>query len=98
MAKQSVPTRFVSLRRVVTVGILATAIGLDSPAVMSQLCVHSQGYWKTHVAEWPVASLVLGSPSNPAHTYSKAALLAILNNNVKNDASLTLAHQLIAAN
>ena len=97
MAKQSVPTGFVSLRRVVTVGILATAIGLDSPAVLSQLCVHSQGYWKTHVAEWPVESLVLGSPSNPAHTYSKAALLAILNNNVKNDASLTLAYQLIAA-
>ena len=97
MAKQSVPTRFVSLRRVVTVGILATAIGLDSPAILSQLCVHSQGYWKTHVAEWPVESLVLGSPSKPAHTYSKAALLAILNNNVKNDASLTLAYQLIAA-
>ena len=42
-------------------------------------------------------SLVLGSPSNPAHTYSKSALLAVLNNNVKNDASMTLAYQLIAA-
>ena len=94
---KSVPPRFASLRRVVTVGILATAIGLDSPAVLSQLCVHSQGYWKTHVAEWPVASLVLGTPTNAAHTYSTSALLAILNTNNKNDASLTLAIQLIAA-
>jgi PKD repeat protein len=92
-----IPLGPVSLRRVAAVVVLTTAVGVGTPPAGTQLCVLSQGYWKTHPAEWPVATLVLGSPSNPAHTYGKSALLAILDTNVKNDASLTLAFQLIAA-
>jgi hypothetical protein len=59
-------------------------------------CPHSQGYWKNNPALWPVSSLVLGS-----QTYSQAELLKILGTAVgtgpKADASLILAHQLIAA-
>ena len=55
-------------------------------------CPLSQGYWKNHPAAWPVDSLVLGTT-----TYSKAGLLAILGTPPRGDASLVLAHQLIAA-
>jgi hypothetical protein len=55
-------------------------------------CPLSQGFWKTHSAAWPVASLILGSK-----TYSKAQLLTILNLTANNDASVILADQLIAA-
>lgn len=55
-------------------------------------CPLTQGYWKNHASAWPVSSLTLGS-----QTYTKAELLAILNTPVKGDASIDLAHQLIAA-
>src|SRR5207249_5797050 len=59
-------------------------------------CPLSQGFWKNHPAAWPVASLTLGS-----QTYTQAELLTILKTPVgtggKADASLILAHQLIAA-
>ncbi len=59
-------------------------------------CPHSQGYWKNHPDAWPVESLTLGSQS-----YTKAELLQILRTPVGGrggaDASLILAHQLIAA-
>jgi hypothetical protein len=55
-------------------------------------CPLSHGFWKTHPDAWPVSSLTLGS-----QTYSQAALLAILTAPVRGDASLILAHQLIAA-
>ncbi|KAB2859050.1 MAG: hypothetical protein F9K46_11245, partial [Anaerolineae bacterium] len=55
-------------------------------------CPKSQGYWKNHGANWPVTSLTLGS-----QTYSQAELLTLLNTEVSGDASLNLAHQLIAA-
>jgi RHS repeat-associated protein/uncharacterized repeat protein (TIGR01451 family) len=60
-------------------------------------CPLSQGYWKTHPEAWPRSSLVLGSPTNPAQTYPKSALLALLGTATHGDASLILADQLIAA-
>ena len=58
----------------------------------SGVCPLTQGYWKNHPNAWPVNSLMLGS-----QTYTKAELLNILNTPVGGDASLNLAHQLIAA-
>jgi hypothetical protein len=58
----------------------------------SGVCPLTQGYWKNHPNAWPVTSLMLGS-----QTYTQAELLAILNTPVGGDASLNLAHQLIAA-
>jgi hypothetical protein len=55
-------------------------------------CPFSQGYWKNHPDAWPVTSLTLGS-----ETYTQAELLALLRTPVRGDASLILAHQLIAA-
>jgi len=56
------------------------------------VCPFSQGYWKTHLAAWPVDSLALGT-----RTYSKSELTTILRTPPRGDASLILAHQLIAA-
>jgi hypothetical protein len=59
-------------------------------------CPLSQGFWKNHPNEWPVVSLTLGG-----QTYSREELLFILHRPVGGrggaDASLILAHQLIAA-
>lgn len=55
-------------------------------------CTLTQGYWKNHESAWPVASLTLG-----AETYGQAELLDLLRTPVSSDASLILAHQLIAA-
>ena len=55
-------------------------------------CPLTQGYWKTHPEAWLTTFLMLGSQS-----YTKAELLTLLNTPVKGDASLNLAHQLIAA-
>ena len=54
-------------------------------------CPFSQGFWKTHPGAWPVPSLVLGG-----ETYTKSELLSVLKSPPKGDASLILAHQLIA--
>ncbi|UJR78209.1 hypothetical protein [Sandaracinus amylolyticus] len=61
-------------------------------APVDQGCTLTQGYWKNHAEAWPVSSLVLGGRS-----YDAAALLAILRTAPRGDASLILAHQLIAA-
>ena len=55
-------------------------------------CPLSQGFWKNHALAWPVGSLTLGPT-----LYNQANLLDILNTPVKGDASVNLAHQLIAA-
>lgn len=55
-------------------------------------CTYTQGFWKTHPEAWPVDHLTIGSV-----TYDQDALLALLNTPVRGDASLALAHQLIAA-
>jgi hypothetical protein len=55
-------------------------------------CTLTQGYWKNHADKWPVTSLTLGS-----RTYTQAELLTILNQPVKGNGLVSLAHQLIAA-
>ena len=67
---------------------------LDDVSVTASpiVCPLGQGYWKNHPDAWPVNSLMLGS-----QTYTNAELLNILNTPVGGDASLILAHQLIAA-
>jgi hypothetical protein len=53
-------------------------------------CTLTQGYWRNHA--WPVDSLVLGDRS-----YSATELRALFGTPVRGDASVSLAHQLIAA-
>ncbi|MDP2313629.1 MAG: hypothetical protein Q8P41_12035 [Pseudomonadota bacterium] len=55
-------------------------------------CTLTRGYWQTHPEAWAVSELYLGT-----RLYSTYALLAILNSPTEGDASLILAHQLIAA-
>lgn len=66
--------------------------GDDSPPSGGGGDALTQGYWKNHSEQWPVDSLTLGS-----ETYSKQEALAILGTPSQGDASLILAHQLIAA-
>jgi hypothetical protein len=56
------------------------------------VCPKTQGFWKNHPDDWPVTSLMLGS-----QTYTQMELLAIFRTPPRGDASLILAHQLIAA-
>jgi hypothetical protein len=55
-------------------------------------CPQSAGFWKNHVRQWPVTTLVLGNQN-----YSQSELLALLATPTTSDASLVLARQLIAA-
>jgi len=55
-------------------------------------CPLSQGFWKNHDDAWPVDSLALG-----AETYTITEMLDLLRTPPRGDASLILAHQLIAA-
>ena len=55
-------------------------------------CVRTQGYWKNHEASWPLASVTLG-----ARVYTKAAALTLLRTAPRGNATIILAHQLIAA-
>jgi hypothetical protein len=55
-------------------------------------CTLTQGYWKNHTGDWASTSLLLGGV-----TYSHAQALSLLQTPAGGDASLILAHQLIAA-
>lgn len=55
-------------------------------------CTYTQGYWKNHPSAWPVMSLTIGGV-----VYSQQQLLALFGDSPGGDASLILAHQLIAA-
>src|SRR5438093_3359544 len=55
-------------------------------------CPEGLGFWKNHPELWPVSSLTLGSQA-----YAQAELLTLLTSPVAGDASVLLAHQLIAA-
>jgi hypothetical protein len=55
-------------------------------------CTHTQGFWKNHPSVWPVTSLTIGNVS-----YTEQQLLDLFNTAPAGDASLILAHQLIAA-
>lgn len=63
-----------------------------APQSSSNACGLTWGYWKNHTNVWGATSLVLGS-----QTYLKSELITILQTPVKGDASMDLAHQLIAA-
>ena len=56
-------------------------------------CVKSQGYWKTHPAQWPVGStpMLLGTVA-----YTQTQLLSILNKPAGGNGLIILCHQLIA--
>ena len=56
------------------------------------LAPRTPGYWKTHPGAWPVSSLTLGGQS-----YSMLELMILLWSPPKGDASIILAHHLIAA-
>jgi RHS repeat-associated protein/uncharacterized repeat protein (TIGR01451 family) len=66
-------------------------------SLVAESCVRSHGYWKNHVAEWPVASQILGDPAFAGHTYQQHELVSLLNGPAQGDASVILAMQLIAA-
>jgi hypothetical protein len=64
---------------------------IDQPCGITG-CTLTQGFWKNHAEDWAVSSLTLGTV-----TYTQAQLLAILNQPVKGNGLVSLAHQLIAA-
>ncbi len=79
------------LTLLLTLGLtLTVAIG-QITAQDNITCPVGQGYWK-NTPTWPVAQLMLGS-----QTYTQVEVLILLNTPPAGDASLILAHQLIAA-
>lgn len=76
--------------------ILALALlGINQMLVAqdtSSDCPLGQGYWKNTPAAWPVTELTIGG-----QVYTQGELLALLFTPPQGDASLILAHQLIAA-
>jgi hypothetical protein len=68
-------------------------IACDVPPEGDPGCTLTQGYWKTHPSAWPVNGLTIGDT-----WYTKSKLIQLLKTPPKGgDASLILAHQLIAA-
>jgi len=80
------------------------SMGIDNLAFCKEEtivgCTYTQGYWKTHgpepkgnnVNSWPVFTMTLGSVQ-----YTQAQWQSILNEPVKGNGLVSLAHQLIAA-
>lgn len=66
-------------------------VEVTSPNPLFQ-CTYTQGYWKNHPEEWPLDNIDLGSV-----TYTRDESIAILEAPPCCDATLILAHQLIAA-
>lgn len=71
--------------------VFYSAILCTRPLPPSDQCTFTQGYWKNHPNAWPVNSLMLGSVN-----YNQTQLLAILNQPVRGNGLVSLAHQLIA--
>ena len=72
---------------------IATAtVGFTCDCPDEDSCHYTPGYWKTHPEEWPLMSVTLGGV-----TYTQAEALVILDKPVKGDATIILAHHLIAA-
>jgi hypothetical protein len=69
-------------------GTVNCSVTVNQPVL--NVCGLTWGYWKNH--PWPVTSLVMGS-----QTYNQAELANLLSLPVAGDASINLAHQLIAA-
>jgi YVTN family beta-propeller protein len=74
------------------IGVKDAAVVQASFSAYRAGCVQSQGYWKNHPANWPMASLSIGG-----NQYSENELLAILKSPVGGNGAIDLAHQLIAA-
>src|SRR5262249_16999965 len=72
------------------IGTVNCSVTVNPPT--SKVCGLTWGYWKNHLSAWPVTSLTLGS-----QVYSQSELINILGLPVAGDASISLAHQLIAA-
>jgi hypothetical protein len=81
--------------------VLATAAvtSLTSIPAYANDCPLTQGFWKNHLSAWKVASCLTGGPclTLGSVTYTQSQLHTILTTPVAGDASLILAHQLIAA-
>jgi len=75
--------------------IAATVLLLGAASLQAQQCPPlTQGFWKTHTSVWnDEGGMMLGT-----NYYTNAQLLTILKTPVRGDASISLAHQLIAAN
>jgi len=76
---------------VATVPVGSRAFGVAITPV-TFACPLVQGLWKNRLDSWPVTSLTLGS-----QTYTQAELLTLFDTPPRGDASVILAHQLIAA-
>jgi len=74
--------------------LLATALLLSMQVSTAYACeFFTPGYWKNHPNAWPVSVISIGGV-----TYSKAQAIGILRTPPKRgDATIILAHQLIAA-
>jgi hypothetical protein len=82
-----------SFKVVDSLGSSATTPAAGCPIrIAPNVCALGLGFWKNHPTAWPVAGLTLGG-----RPYTEAQLLTILRDPVQGDASLILAHQLIAA-
>lgn len=68
------------------------SVTVSGTTTNSTNCTYTQGFWKNHEEQWPVASLVLGSVN-----YTAAELDLILGTPVAGNGLVSLAHQLIAA-
>jgi hypothetical protein len=84
---------FASADQISGISLLDFSLGVEGIVVSKPAnCPLGQGFWKTHPGVWPVSSLTLGR-----QTYTRSELLTILDAPIRGDASLILAHQLIAA-
>ena len=84
---------FASADQLSGIPLLDFSLGVEGIVVPeSASCPLGQGFWKNHPGAWPVTSLTLGR-----QTYTRSELLTILKTPIRGDASLILAHQLIAA-
>ena len=83
--------RIVALILVISSVLLGSMVAAQD-TTSSIVCPTGQGYWKNHTEVWPVTDLMLGS-----QMYTQLELIGILNTPPQGDASIILAHQLIAA-
>jgi hypothetical protein len=74
-----------------TPSVTATPTPTTTPSVTPSNCVREQGFWEEHPA-WPVSQLQLGNV-----TYSRQELRSILENQVRLNGLVSVAHQEIAA-
>ena len=70
--------------------VLSTAAWAYTP--IGNGCHYTPGYWKNHPQAWPTTSLMFGGV-----VYNQTQLIEILSRPVRGDATVILAHHLIAA-